>query len=126
MRRSSLALRPGVARSVAADALRSRGAEAAPVVDGEGRPIGLVAEADLLRARRGTRVADAMVKVALSVPECAPLSRAAALMAGQRAERLAVVSHDGVVVGVLTAMDVVTWLAADGRVLAPEDAPGGL
>lgn len=111
MRRTSVALRPGVTRSVAADALRSRGAAVAPVVDGEGRPIGLVSEADLLRARSGARVADAMQKVALSVPETAPIGRAAALMAEHRADRLAVVSDDGVVVGVLTAMDVVGWLA---------------
>lgn len=126
MRRSSVALRPGVGRGVAADALRARGATAAPVVDGEGRPIGLVAESDLLRSRSGTKVADAMVRIALSVPESAPLARAATLMAGQRAERLAVVSPDGVVVGVLTAMDVVAWLAGAGRPLAAEDAPGGL
>lgn len=111
MRRSSVAFRPGVTRGVAADALRSRGTAAAPVVDGEGRPIGLVSEADLLRARSGARVLDAMLKVALSVPETAPLDRAASLMAEHRAERLAVVSDDGIVVGMLTAMDVVRWLA---------------
>jgi CBS domain-containing protein len=111
MRSTSVALRPGVTRSVAADALRSRGVPVAPVVDGEGRPIGLASEADLLRARNGARVADAMVKIALSVPETAPLGRAAALMAEHRTDRLAVVSDDGVVVGMLTAMDVVGWLA---------------
>src|SRR5512138_3716298 len=51
MRRAAVAVRAGVARSVAADALRARGLAAAPVVDGEGRPIGVVAESDLLRAR---------------------------------------------------------------------------
>lgn len=111
MRRTSVALRPGVTRGVAADALRSRGAAMAPVVDGEGRPIGLATEADLLRARSGARVSDAMVKVALSVPETAPLRGAAQLMAEHRIDRLAVVSDDGVVVGMITAMDVVTWLA---------------
>ncbi|HEY6003496.1 MAG TPA: CBS domain-containing protein [Anaeromyxobacter sp.] len=111
MRNSSVALRPGVTRGVAADALRSRGVPVAPVVDGEGRPIGLASEADLLRAKSGARVADAMVKIALSVPETAPLRRAAALMAEHRTDRLAVVSDDGVVVGMLTAMDVVGWLA---------------
>jgi CBS domain-containing protein len=100
-----------VARSVAADALRAHGTPVASVVDGEGRPIGVVSEADLLRAKTGARVSDAMAKVALSVPETAPLRRAAALMAEHRSERLAVVSDDGVVVGTLTAMDVVAWLA---------------
>jgi CBS domain-containing protein len=111
MPRTSVALRPGVARSVAADALRSHQTPVASVVDGEGRPIGLVSEVDLLRAKTGARVSDAMAKVALSVPETAPLRRAAALMAEHRTERLAVVSDDGVVVGMLTAMDVVAWLA---------------
>lgn len=126
MRASSVALRPGVTRGVAADALRSRGAAAAPVVDGEGRPIGLVAESDLLRSKSGAKVSDVMVKVALSVPEAAPLARAAALMAAHRAERLAVVSEDGVVVGVLTAMDVLSWLSGAGGPLAAADVPGGL
>ncbi len=126
MPRTSVALRPGVARSVAADALRARGAAAAPVVDGEGRPIGVVAESDLLRARTGAKVADAMARVALAVPETAPLARAAALMAAHRADRIAVVSDDGVAVGVLTAMDVVAWVTRHGGPLAPPDAPGGL
>ncbi len=126
MRASAVALRPGVTRGVAADALRSRGAPAAPVVDGAGHPIGLVAESDLLRSRSGAKVGDVMVKVALSVPEVATLARAAALMAAQRAERLPVVSEDGVVVGVLTAMDVLSWLSGAGGPLAGDDLPGGL
>lgn len=112
MRRSAVAVRTTVARSVAADALRARGVPAAPVVDGEGRPVGFVSESDLLRARPGAKVADAMTRVALAVPEGATIARAASLMAGNGVERLAVVAPDGVVVGVLTSTDVVAWLAA--------------
>lgn len=122
MRASAVALRPGVGRVIAADALRRRGAPAAPVVDGEGRPIGVVSESDLLRARSGSKVADAMVKIALTVPERASVARAAALMAAHRVERVAVVADDGVVVGVLSAVDVLAWLAGQGGPLAPEDA----
>lgn len=122
MRASAVALRPGVGRVIAAEALRRRGAPAAPVVDGEGRPIGVVSESDLLRARSGSKVADAMVKIALTVPERASVARAAALMAAHRAERVAVVADDGVVVGVLSAVDVLAWLAGQGGPLAPEDA----
>jgi CBS domain-containing protein len=121
MRPSSVALRPGVARSVAAEALRVRGQGAAPVVDGEGRPVGIVGEAELLRSRPGTKVADAMVRVAVSVAEAAPLARAAALMASHQLDRVAVVSPDGAVVGVLSALDVVGWLAAPGGPLAGGD-----
>jgi CBS domain-containing protein len=125
MRSASVAFRPGVTRGVAAEALRAHGAAAAPVVDGEGRPIGLVTEADLLRARTGAKVSDAMAKVALPVVETASLARAAALMAAERVERLPVVSADGVVVGMISAMDVVAWLAgAGGPLAAPDAAPG--
>ena len=112
MPRAAIAVRPGLSGASAAAALRARGHAGAPVVDGEGRPIGWVAEADLLRARPGAKVADAMVRTALSVAETAPLSRAAALLAAQRLECIPVVSADGVVVGVLSALDVLAWLAA--------------
>ncbi len=114
MRRNAVALRATVPRAVAADALRARGVPAAPVVDGDGRPVGMVSESDLLRARPGAKVADAMTRVALAVPEGAALARAASLMAGHGVDRLAVVAADGVVVGVLTSADVVAWLAGEG------------
>ncbi len=123
MRSAAIALRAGVGRGVAADALRARGVPAAPVVDGEGRPIGVVAEADLLRARSSAKVADAMTRDALSVIETAPLARAASLMAARGLDRVPVVAADGVVVGVLSAADVVAWLAGAGGPLAPGDAP---
>jgi len=126
MRRTAVALRPGLSRAVAADALRARGAAAAPVVDGDGRPVGVVSEADLLRARSGAKVQDAMRRVALAVSETATLAGAASLMAAHGAERLPVVSDDGGVVGVLTALDVVAWLAGPGGPLAAPDAPGAL
>jgi CBS domain-containing protein len=124
MRRTAVALRPSLARSTAADALRARGLGSAPVVDGEGRPVGFVTEADLLRAAPSAKVADAMTRVALAVPEGAPLASAAALLARHGLERVAVVSGDGVVVGVLSALDVVAWLAVPGGLLAADVAEG--
>lgn len=123
MRRTAVALRAGVGRGVAADALRAGGLVAVPVVDGEGRPIGAVAESDLLRARPGAKVADAMTRIAIAVPEAASLARAASLMTAHRLERVPVVTAEGVLVGVLSAADVLAWLAAAGGPLAPADAP---
>jgi hypothetical protein len=37
--RTAVAFRPGLAASIAAEALRARGQPGAPVVDGEGRPV---------------------------------------------------------------------------------------
>lgn len=111
MRPAAVALRSTLTRATAADALRSRGQSAAVVVDGEGRPVGMVSEAELLRARSGARVSDVMTRTALAVHETAPIVRAAALMAQHRADCVAVVSGDGIVVGVLCALDVVAWAA---------------
>jgi CBS domain-containing protein len=45
-------------------------------------------------------------------------------MASNRVDRVAVVSADGVVVGVLSALDVVGWLASAGGPFA-DGASGG-
>lgn len=86
--------------------------------------MGFVREAALLRLRAGGRVADAMERVALAVPDTAPLGRAAALMAGHGADRVAVVAGDGALVGVLCALDVVAWLARGDGPLAVSSRPG--
>lgn len=112
MRRGAVAVRPALSAATACAALRARGEPGAPVVDGEGRPLGWVGEADLLRVRSGGKVSDAMARAALAVAEDAPLSVAASLLASHGRERIAVVASDGVVVGVLSALDVVRWLAA--------------
>jgi CBS domain-containing protein len=111
MRRTSVAVRPALAAVTAGAALRARGQPAAPVVDGEGRPVGWVTEVGLLRARAGAKVADAMARTAVAVSEAAPLSRAAALLVAHDLDRVPVVSGDGIVVGVLSALDVVGWVA---------------
>ncbi len=120
IRRVAVAVRPGISCATAASALCARGQPGAPVVDGDGRPVGWVGEAELLRARPGARVADAMRRAAPSVAELAPLSRAAAVLAAHGVDRLPVVSADGLVVGVLTALDVVSWLAAPGAALGAD------
>ncbi len=124
MRGSAVALRPRLSCTVAADALRARGEQAAAVVDGDGRPVGVVNEADLLRAPAAARVADAMARVVLAVDDSAPLASAASLMAAHRLDRLPVVSADGVMVGVLCASDVLTRLAAGADPVSAADAPG--
>lgn len=101
---------------------------AVPVVDAEGRPIGIVSRSDLLRRRRddgdrrSERVVDVMMSLAFSLPETASLSRAAAVMAYECVHRIPVVAVDGTVVGIISSLDVVRWLARHDGYLVP----GGL
>lgn len=86
-----------------------------PVVDEEGRPVGVISQTDLARAELmgvGAKVSDVMTPMPLSLAENAPLSVAVAHMATEDLHRIAVVDTSGRVVGIISTLDVVRWLAA--------------
>ena len=99
--------------------------EVLPVVDLAGRLQGLVRESEVsldLHARpseAGTRtVGDVMVPWPLAIPEHTRLTKAAAVLAYERQHHVAIVSATGALVGVLSATQILRWLAnADGYVL---------
>lgn len=70
----------------------------------------------------GLTVADIMMPIALTLPEDAEVSRAAALMATDGIHRLVVAGTDGRVVGILTATDVMRWVGELAGHLRPRDA----
>ncbi len=117
---------------------------AVPVVDAAGRPIGVVSKTDLVRWYHDDRdaetttatdgpepgmttrtisrftVADVMMPMAFTLTEEAPVAYAAALMAVEDVHHLPIVSADGRVVGIVSALDIVRWLAHhDGFVVPP-------
>jgi len=88
---------------------------AAPVVDGEGFPIGIVSKTDLVRERlepEDTAIGDFMTPLAYSLCASDPLSRAAAVMATERVHHLPVVDGDCRVVGMIGALYFFRWIAA--------------
>ena len=102
-----------------------QGISGAPVVDDEGRPVGLVSQSNLLMEEyesheehgpnaggRKTRVRDLMTSGCICVAETATLLEAVNLMAREGVHRLPVVSGSQRVVGVLSTLDVVRALAA--------------
>jgi len=93
---------------------RDRAIGAAPVVDRDGFPIGIVSKSDLVRERDELdfTVADLMTRVAYTLREDDPLSRAAAVMAVERVHHLPIVAADGRVVGMLSSLDFARWVAA--------------
>jgi CBS domain-containing protein len=125
-----------------------------PVIDDEGRPIGVVSKTDLVRERhengdtvaldaaegtsriedgfhelpisRGT-VADVMTPVAITLHEHSSVSCAAALMAMEGLHRIVVVGEDDRVTGIVSALDIMRWLAVnDGYIRAPRAASAPL
>ena len=99
--------------------LKETGISGVPVVDDAGIPVGVVSKTDLMGASldRPT-VGDIMMPVAFTLPETASLSHAAALMSFEDIHRILIVSASGRVTGIVTALDIVRWLADRERTAA--------
>lgn len=141
MTRTTYCVRPDVGVDTLAGVLLERRMSGVPVVDDTGRPIGVVSKTDLVRhmhergesvvmtakdddqvrSRLGTgyhavaldqtTVADIMTPVVFALAEDVPIAYAAALMAGENIHRVPIVAADGTVSGVLSALDIVRWVA---------------
>ena len=98
-----------------------RGISGAPVVDQAGRPVGIVSKTDVLRdgaeraggLPRHATVGDIMMPVAFCLPANESVARAAALMAFEGVHRLPIVGVEGEVVGLVSPLDVLRWLARE-------------
>jgi CBS domain-containing protein len=142
--RDVLCLAPDVGVEAIATLFLERGIEAAPVVDEDSRPLGVVSKTDLLRhyhdegvraepappaERRAlstlglgrgfhtertldATARDVMTQLVFALREDAPMERAAALMAIEGVGQLVVLTSEGRVAGMLTALDVARWAAA--------------
>ena len=93
--------------------LDTSGVTSAPVVDDNGVLVGVVFLSTLarLRERAGLEVEDAMRTDVVTASQRASVAEVARLMARHDLERVPVVSEDGHLIGVVSAMDLVRWLA---------------
>lgn len=129
MRRSVECVSPDTNWESLAALFLERGISGAPVIDDDSRPIGVVSKTDLIRAcfakfKAGSNGSDGqtdapvdatvrqiMMPVPFVLPQNERLSRAAALMAFESVHRVLVVAEDGKIAGIITALDIVRWLA---------------
>ncbi len=92
----------------------ARGISGAPVTDGEGRPIGIVSKTDLLGIGRDKRcVGDIMMPSPFCVGTDESVAKTAGLMAFEGLHRVAVVDRGGRVIGIVSSLDVMRWLARE-------------
>jgi CBS domain-containing protein len=129
-------VRPEVGVEELEGLLRACRLRALPVVDEAGVPLGVAGVGDLVNRRAdasaggaeagtgpGARhdlvtAGDVMGGVALALSETSSVAQAAAFMAFEGVHRVPVVDDEGKVVGILTALDLLRWLAQqDGYVL---------
>jgi len=126
------------------------GISAVPVINAEGRPIGIVSKTDLLREQlrggladelalwgsgpghpagpdvpahagplKNLTVAELMTPFAFSLPIDAPVSLACALMSYEAVHRIAITEKDGSVIGILSSLDVMRWIAVERGYTVP-------
>ena len=129
-----------------ASVLVERGISGMPVVDGQGRVLGVVSEGDILVRERGagrerfdllawlseTEIADlatklrartageAMSQPPVTIPADGPLAKAAAYMVDRGVNRLPVVDGEGTLVGIITRADLVRAFVRSDEELARE------
>jgi acetoin utilization protein AcuB len=89
---------------------------AVPVVDDDGTPLGVVTRADVLEEDEldvdsEATAADLMRRSPITVFPTTPISEAARLMARARVHHLLVVDGAGRLVGMVSSLDVVRWVA---------------
>jgi CBS domain-containing protein len=83
-----------------------------PIVDDRGRPKGIVTKLDLVeRTEPALTAAEVMMPLAITLNTHATIAHAAAMMALEDFHHLMVVASDHVLVGVVSTMDIVRWLA---------------
>jgi CBS domain-containing protein len=97
-----------------------------PIVDRDGAPIGMVTNRDLVDDLLRCRGDDApailevrrlMMPLVFTLEEHATVAHAAAMMAVEDIHHVAVVAETGCLVGVVSSMDIVRWLAANDGLL---------
>lgn len=147
MTRSVICIRPDVSLDDLTMILFEHGISGAPVVDLNGKPLGVVSKTDLLRdcyekveiaedksvhralldsdQHHGSRlqVRDIMSTSVSSLPESATLAEAAALMALEGIRRIPILNERDQVVGIVCASDILGWLARQAGYVVPARLP---
>ena len=87
-----------------------------PVVAGDGRPVGLVSGADLVRSLLDggtppTTAGEIMSHQLLALPITASIAQAAALMSYEGVDLIVITDPGGRVAGVVQALDIARWHA---------------
>jgi CBS domain-containing protein len=101
-----------------------------PVINERGRPIGMVTKFDLVEQMQSSRTRAAapatagalMMPLAITLDERASVAHAAALMAIEDVHHVAIVADEGALIGVVSSMDIVRWLAGNDGVMSSDAA----
>lgn len=104
--------------------MENRGLGSAPVLDVDGRPVGVATLGDIESCHDIEELADHLTRSAVSLPQNTPIPIAARVMAERRADSLVLVNDAGVAVGALSALDLLCALMGVEGARSEPDASG--
>ncbi len=112
MTRKVATIHPGASVQEAAQLLDQKRISGAPVVDPDGKIIGIITEADIISKvdREGLCVIDIMSHDVIAVDEETPVNEIAALLTERKIKRVPVVEN-GKLVGIVSRADIVHAVA---------------
>lgn len=113
-------IRPEASAKEIAQLLYRERISGAPVVDADGKIIGIITEADIISKvdREGLSVGDIMSHEVIAVEEETPVNEIAALLTERKIKRVPVVS-DGKLVGIVSRADIVHAVAQGHLIIRP-------
>jgi CBS domain-containing protein len=129
MVREVIAVHPDTSLQTAAELMLEHTISGMPVVDDEGRLVGMLSKTDLVRHRLaeeeeatvtlpsgqhvldGSTVGDVMTRQVLTVPKGVSLAEAAKIMVNAGVHRVPVVTPSGALAGQVSTSDIVRWVA---------------
>ncbi len=113
--RNPITVRPDDEIRVVAALLTSRRIKGVPVVDDSGRLVGIITQADIVRAlaegKTDARVRDYMSSPVITIREDEDLLKAIRVMSERGIGRLVVVDEAGRLVGIVTRTDILKYIA---------------
>lgn len=120
MTRRVCTIHPEASAQEAAQLLDQRRISGVPVVDTDGRLIGIITEADIISKvnREGLRVGDIMSHEVTVVTEETPVGEIAMLLTERKIKRVPVVTN-GKLVGIVSRADIVHAVAEGHLIIRP-------
>ena len=120
MTRKVCTIRPEASAQEAAQLLDQMRISGLPVVDEDGKIIGIITEADIISKvdREGLRVADIMSHEVIFVSEETSVSEIAMLLTERKIKRVPIV-NDGKLVGIVSRADIVHAVAQGNLIIRP-------
>ena len=98
------------------DLIRGKHVGCIPIVDPQGRALGIVTKLDLIETLGENRstAREVMLPFARCLEADASVAEAAAIMSGERIHHVLVVNAERVLVGVVSSLDLADWIAREG------------